>query len=77
MKNPQKGYLVNINQANVAIDGKARVHKLTAGQPPKCQIEKIEDGHGKWFATEDDCRVFCERNNIDHKGCDHCFPDFC
>lgn len=40
MANPQKGYLVNINQANVAIDGKARIHKLSANQPPKCQIEK-------------------------------------
>lgn len=77
MKNPQKGYLVNINQANVAIDGKARIHKLSANQPPKCQIEKIEDRHGKWFATENARKSFCIKNKIDYKGCDHCFPEFC
>ena len=76
MKNPHKGYLVNHHQANVAEDGKARVHRLMKEQPPKCQIEKIDEEHGTLFETENECRDYCQQNGIDYKGCEHCFPGF-
>lgn len=37
-----KQYLVNILQATVASDRKARIHKICKNQPANCRLSEIE-----------------------------------
>ena len=71
MNNPKNRYLVNRKQANVSIDQKARIHKLTTPQPKMCQIDEINDGIV--FDTEQAAIDYCSAHNLDYKRCSHCF----
>jgi len=67
---PQDRYLVNIGQASIAPDGKARIHKLTSHQPANCQLEKIKDS--KVVDSKVQAVDLCRQLGIDYKFCDHC-----
>ena len=73
MENVHKGYLVNIGQARISDDKKARIHKLSFNQPVDCQIDSIKDG--LYCETSAEAVSLCSQKDVDYKFCAHCVRD--
>lgn len=65
-----KHYLVNILQATVAADRKARIHKICENQPTNCRLSEIE--RREYFDTLHDAETYCVDNMMKYKHCSHC-----
>ncbi len=63
-------FLVNLKQASVAKDHKARIHTLHDLQPEKCQIDEITQY--KDFVTIEEAIRYCNQSGIGYKMCPYC-----
>ena len=70
MNNSGTRFLVNLKQAKVAKDHKARIHTLRDQQPAACQIAAITEC--KIFETIEEAITYCNENGLEYTMCSHC-----